>query len=244
MKPNVEEELGYVFDALNLTRREIAGRVPLIGFAGAPFTLMAYMIEGGGSKTLSRAKRFLYEEPEDSHKLLQAITDVVVEYLTLQVTEGGAQALQVFESNGGDLSPRLWADFSLPYLAQIASRVKKALKDKIGSDVPMVVFSRGSNWEGALESLSETEYDTIGLDWTIDPSQARTRVAGKKSLQGNLDPATLHAPPQRIREETFEMLRKFGSKQGLVANLGHGMEPDMNPEHAKAFLQAVKDFSA
>ena len=241
LKPNVETTLGYVFDALNLTRQELKGRVPLIGFSGAPFTLMAYMIEGGGSKTLSRAKRFLYEEPEESHALLQAITDVVVEYLVRQVTLGGAQALQVFESNAGDLSPRLWNDFSYPYLAQIAKRVKTALGES--QRVPLIVFSRGSNWEGTLEALSETEYDTISLDWTIDPRDARQRVNGRKSLQGNLDTAALYAPPEIIRQETFQMLSKFGTKQGLIANLGHGMEPEMDPANAKAFLQAIKDFS-
>jgi len=241
MKPDVEKTLGYVVDALNLTRQELKGRVPLIGFSGAPFTLMAYMIEGGGSKTLSRAKRFLYEEPEASHALLQAITDVIVEYLVNQVTLGGAQALQVFESNAGDLSPRLWSDFSLPYLAQIAKRVKQRLGES--QRVPLIVFSRGSNWEGTLESLCETDYDTIGLDWTIDPAVARQRVGGKKSLQGNLDTATLYAPSEKIRQEVFEMLSKFGSKQGLIANLGHGMEPEMKPENAKAFLEAVRDFS-
>lgn len=239
LKPNVEATLGYVFDGLNLTRREINGRVPLLGFSGAPFTLFAYMIEGGGSKTLSRSKSALYGDAEACHVLLQAITDWVVEYLVLQVEQGGAQGLQVFESNGGDMSPQLWDEFALPYLKQIASRVRAR-----GVTVPLIVFSRGSNWAGTLEALCDTEYNTIGLDWTISPEEARERVQGKKSLQGNLDPSILFADPQTIRKQTFSMLQKFGSRQGLVCNLGHGMEPGMNPEHAKAFLEAVRDYSA
>jgi len=235
---DVEAQLGYVFDALNVTRVRIAGRVPLIGFSGAPFTLMAYMVEGEGSRTLSRVKRWLFEWPAESHALLQRICDVVVDYLVMQVTRGGAQALQVFESNAGDLSPRLWEDFCLPYLAQIAQRVRAA----VGAAVPLIVFSRGSNWEGALEALAATSYDCVGVDWTIDPAVARRRVGPHKSLQGNLCPATLFAPPAVIKQETRDMLDAFGTS-GLVANLGHGMEPSMDPEHAKAFLEAVRDYT-
>ncbi|KAH9259274.1 uroporphyrinogen decarboxylase [Batrachochytrium salamandrivorans] len=238
LEPNVEATLGYVLDGLNLTRQQIGGRVPLLGFSGAPYTLMAYMIEGGGSKTLSRSKSALYGDAKNCHVLLQALTNWVVEYLVAQVEQGGAQGLQVFESNAGDMSPQLWEEFSLPYLKQIASRVRAR-----GVTVPLIVFSRGSNWEGTLEALCETEYDTIGLDWTISPSEARSRVKGRKALQGNLDPSILFADPSTIRKQTYKMLHEFGSGQGLVCNLGHGMEPGMNPEHAKAFLQAVSDFS-
>ena len=148
LSPDVDEELGYVFDAINLTRSKIDGRVPLIGFSGAPFTLMGYMIEGGGSKTLSKAKTWLYQYPQACHKLLQALTDTVVIYLIKQV-EAGAQLLQVFESNGGDLTPEHWETFCLPYLRQIATGVKKGLKER-GLSAPMTVFSRGSNQAGAL----------------------------------------------------------------------------------------------
>jgi uroporphyrinogen decarboxylase len=265
---NVEKELGYVFDAINLTRVKLNGRVPLIGFSGAPFTLMAYLIEGGGSRTLSKAKRWLFEYPNESKVLLQKITDVIVEYLIGQVN-AGAQALQVFESNGGDLTPRLWDDFSLPYLSQIASRVKASIaQSKIvdssnGNYVspPLIVFSRGSNWEGALESLvNQTVYDVISLDWTIDPVMAKSRIdhaSGNNiksnhsnnrvvTIQGNLCPAVLYTSPTTIKKEVTEMLDKFELKtnhgRGLVANLGHGMEPDMDPEHAKAFLEAVRGY--
>jgi len=230
LKPDIESTLGYVFDAVNLTRERIAGRVPLIGFSGAPFTLMAYMIEGGGSRTLSKAKTWLFKHPEATHKLLQALTDIIVEYLVGKV-KAGAQMLQVFESNGGDLTPDHFTEFSLPYLSQIASRVKAAV------DVPMTVFARGANQEGALEALASTEYNTISVDWRIEPSDARKR-AGNKTLQGNLDPGALYAAPETLRKLVAKMVKGFGT-QRYIANLGHGMHPSHDPEMAGNFIDAV-----
>jgi len=242
---DVERELGYVFDAIGAARQRIAGRVPLIGFSGAPFTLMGYWVEGGGSRTLSKAKRWLYEWPRESHVVLQRLTDVVVDYLVGQV-RAGAQALQVFESNGGDLAPRAWSEFSLPYLAQICKRVKERLAGELGlagAAVPVVVFSRGSNWEGALEALRDAGFDAVSLDWTVDPAAARERVGDRVALQGNLCPALLYAREEVIRAETHRMLDGF--RAGAcphVANLGHGMEPEMDPDRARCFLQAVRDY--
>jgi len=240
MKPELEKTLGYVFDVVNLVRQKVNGRVPVIGFSGAPFTLMGYMIEGGGSKTLSNAKRWLLNHPVESHRLLQALTDIIVEY-TVRKVEAGAQLLQIFESNGGDLGPEQYYEFSYPYLAQIARRVKEELKKKKLPVVPMTVFARGVNFEGALEKLAATEFDAVSLDWCIDPTVARNRLKNT-SIQGNLDPCTLYASPGRIRQEVGKMLNGFGT-QNYIANLGHGMHPDHDPEHAHAFIKAVQELS-
>jgi len=237
-KVDVNKELGYVFKALTLTRHKIEGKVPLIGFTGAPWTLMCYMIEGGGSKTLSKAKRWLYRHPEASHMLLKMLTDVVVDYLLGQVA-AGAQALQVFESDAGILGPVQFKEFSLPYLRDIARRVKDKLKDS-GQDVPMIVFAKDAHY--ALEDLSQSYYEVVGLDWTIDPSSARERTGGKVSLQGNMDPCALYGPKERISEIVQKMVEGFGTR-GYIANLGHGMYPDMDPESVGAFVEAVHKHS-
>ncbi|KAJ3300183.1 hypothetical protein HDV03_002368 [Kappamyces sp. JEL0829] len=216
---DVDASLSYVYDAITLTRQRLDGRVPLFGFAGAPWTLMAYMVEGGGSKNLSKAKSWLLNHPKESHELLQRITDVLVAFLIGQV-KAGAQILQVFESSGGDLSPGDFVKFSLPYLKQIAVKVKKSLKD-IDLDVPMCVFARGSHY--ALEDLDKTEYDMVSLDWTMNPRTSRAAVK-TKALQGNADPCLLFAPPETIRKTVKEMMAAFGSAK-YVANLGHGMLP-------------------
>lgn len=216
---NVHEALGYVYEALTLTRRQLGGRVPLFGFVGAPWTLMAYMIEGGGSKTLSKAKAWLYKWEAESHKLLQIITDVIVQFLVGQV-RAGAQMLQVFDSWAGELSPKDFNTFSLPYMRQIATRVKAELGDRA---VPMMVFARGAHY--ALESLVDSDFDGMSLDWTIDPAQARSRSACKKVLQGNADPCLLYGPKETIHSRVREMLTGFGPKSKYIANLGHGMYP-------------------
>jgi len=242
-KPDLEDTLGYVFDVVNLTRQRVKGRVPVIGFAGAPFTLMNYMVEGGGSRNLAKAKGWLLNYPEASHRLLQGLTDIIVEYVVGKVA-AGAQLLQIFESNGGDLTPELYREFSRPYLVQIVDRVKARLEEDKLPVVPMTVFARGVNSEGAIEDLAETQYDVVGVDWCIDASEARKRVpASKKTLQGNLDPCTLYASKERIYEEVEKMIKKFGTKN-YIANLGHGMLPDHNPEHARAFIDAVQKVSA
>ncbi|KAJ3416841.1 hypothetical protein HDV05_008426 [Chytridiales sp. JEL 0842] len=229
------EALGYVMDAITLTRKELNGRVPLFGFVGAPWTLMAYMIEGGGSKTLSKAKTWLFKYQEASHKLLQMITDIIVDYLVEQA-KAGAQLLQVFDSWAGELSPQEFNTYSLPYLKEIAIKVNKALK-ALNYDVPLVVFARGAHY--ALKDLAELEYAVISLDWTITPQQAREQTGGKVTLQGNADPSLLYADPAEIRSVVKKMLDGFGTEKRYIANLGHGMYPDHNPEHLKAYLEAI-----
>nr|CAB3267535.1 uroporphyrinogen decarboxylase [Phallusia mammillata] len=234
--PDVSKELGYVFEAITLTRHKLEGKVPLIGFSGAPWTLMSYMIEGSGSTTFSKSRFWVYRYPEESKKLLSILTDVIVKYLVGQA-KAGAQLLQVFESHGGFLDEPIFDDFSLFYLRRIASEVKQHLVSEDITPVPMTVFAKGAHY--AVESLAQTEYDVIGLDWTMDPEKARnTAQKYNKSLQGNLDPAALYGSCESIAQRTTEMIRKFGGR-GHIANLGHGMHPDMEPGHLNAFVEAV-----
>jgi uroporphyrinogen decarboxylase len=233
--PDIDVTLGHVFDALTETRMQLNGRVPLIGFCGAPWTLMAYMIQGGGSKNFKKARAWLYQHPEASHDLLQRITDVLIEYLRGQI-DAGAQLVQVFDSWAGLLGPGTFQTFGLPYLRQIA----KAL-DASHSNTPSIVFAKGAPY--ALDALAETPYDVIALDWTMDPREARAIVGDRAVLQGNLDPCALYAPLSDIRAATGEMLNAFGP-HGHIANLGHGMHPDHDPEHAGAFIEAVQEQSA
>ncbi|XP_077472319.1 uroporphyrinogen decarboxylase isoform X1 [Stigmatopora argus] len=238
VKVDVATELGYVFKAITLTRHKIEGKVPLIGFTGAPWTLMSYMIEGGGSNTHSKAKRWLYRHPQASHMLLKMLTDVIVEYLLGQVA-AGAQALQVFESHAGILGPVEFQAFSLHYLNDIARRVKEKLKEE-QKEVPMIVFAKDAHY--ALEDLSQSHYNVVGLDWTIDPRSARERTGGKVCLQGNMDPCALYAPKESISNIVKNMLEGFGTR-GYIANLGHGLYPDMDPENVGAFVEAVHQHS-
>ncbi|XP_053324697.1 uroporphyrinogen decarboxylase [Spea bombifrons] len=238
-KVDVSQELGYVFRAITLTRHKIAGKVPLIGFTGAPWTLMTYMIEGGGSNTMSKAKRWLYQNPSASHQLLQQLTDVIVDYLVGQVA-AGAQALQVFESHAGCLGPQQFADFSLPYLKEISQRVKNKLKAEGLEQVPMIVFAKDAHY--ALEDLSQAGYEVVGLDWTIRPQEARERTEKRVTLQGNMDPCALYASKENIEQTVKKMIEDFG-RRGYIANLGHGLYPDMDPEHVGAFISAVHKYS-
>jgi len=232
--PNVDRDLNYVFEAITLTRHKLEGKVPLIGFSGAPWTLMAYMVEGEGSKTFSKAKKWLYQFPQASHKLLQKITDCVIDYLKGQI-RAGAQLLQVFDSWAGELSPDAFDKFALPYLSQIADSVKEAFPD-----IPLIVFAKGANY--ALDKLSKLKYDIIGLDWTIDPAHSRRLVGDAKVVQGNLDPCVLYADERVIREETRKMLKAFGT-QNYIANLGHGLSPDHDPAHVGYYVNAIHEIS-
>lgn len=235
LSPNIEKTLGYVMDALNLARQKINGEVPLIGFCGGPVTLLAYMIEGGGSRTKNIFKSFLYQYPEAAHTLLQAITDVCVMYLIAQ-KRAGAQALQVFESVGAEvLTQEHFYEFCYKYLSQIASRVKDVIPE-----TPLICFSKGTQY--AYTKLSETKYDCLGVDWQSDPAAVREMVGDRVSLQGNLDSSAIYASPDRIREEVRKMLKKFGT-QKYVANLGHGCMPDMDPEHVQTFIKSVQQIS-
>jgi uroporphyrinogen decarboxylase len=229
-----EEELGYVLEALRLTRRELAAGVPLIGFAGAPWTLMSYMVEGGGSKSFAMAKRLLVEDPDRAHALLERLAGGVGRFLVAQV-QAGAQAVQLFDSWSGALGPADFREFALPYLSKAARIARTA-------GAPVIVFSPGSGW--ALEEIaSESGADVIGVDWQADPAEARRRLpVSQVALQGNLDPCWLYAPPEVIRKRTHRMLDQFGA-QGHIANLGHGILPDVPVSHAQAFIDAVRERS-
>jgi uroporphyrinogen decarboxylase len=232
-RPDVDDALGYVFEAVSRTRSDLQGRVPLIGFSGAPWTLMAYMVEGSGSKSFTRPRSWLYTEPAASDRLLGALTDVIVQYLDGQI-RAGAQFIQVFESWAGVLGPDLFDRFALPSLRRIASELKSA-----HPDVPLAVFPRGSRH--AIRALSDSDYDVVSVDWTISPEDARRLAGPEWTLQGNLDPAALFAAPEEIRRRTHEMIASFG-KRRYIANLGHGMMPEHNPDHAAAFVEAVHEF--
>ena len=225
-----EEKLKYVLDALSLTKKELNGRVPLIGFAGAPWTILCYMIEGKGSKTWDKAKQFAYTEPELAHSLLQKITTITIDYLKAQV-KAGADTVQVFDSWAGSLSPADFKTFAQPYLFQIADAVK--------ADAPVILFPKGT-WY-ALKDLSESGASGIGIDWTIDPKLARELTKNKITLQGNFDPAKLLAPIPQIKKWVNEMIDGFGT-QNYIANLGHGITPNVPVDHAKAFVEAVKEY--
>lgn len=219
---DVVKELGYVYDAITLTRKKLDGRVPLYGFCGAPFTLLCYMVEGGGTKVFRQTKTWIYKYPEASKKLLQKIAELCVEYLAHQVA-AGAQIVQIFDSWAGELSPATFKEFSLPYLEWIADHLPKRLQELGEEVVPMVVFAKGA-WY-AVDRLCQTKYDVVGLDWLHDPKQAYA-IAQKygKVLQGNADPGVLYGGHKAITEVVENMVAGFGGgKQGWIANLGHGM---------------------
>jgi uroporphyrinogen decarboxylase len=226
-----EDNLKYVYDALSLTKSELNGRVPLIGFAGAPWTILCYMVEGKGSKTWDKAKQFAYTQPGLTHELLQKITNVTINYLKAQVN-AGADTVQVFDSWSGVLSPDDFKIFAQPYLLQIAD----ALKD----DAPVILFPKGS-WY-ALKDLSNSNASGLGVDWCVSPQLARELTKNKITLQGNFDPAKLLAPIPQIKEWVKEMIDGFGT-QNYIANLGHGITPNVPVDHAKAFVEAVKEYS-
>jgi uroporphyrinogen decarboxylase len=228
----VAERLHYVMDALTLTKKELNGRVPLIGFAGAPWTILCYMIEGKGSKTWDKAKQFAYTHPDLTHQLLQKITTATIQYLKAQV-KAGADTVQVFDSWAGTLSPNDFKVFAQPYLLQISDALKE--------DAPVILFPKGS-WY-ALKELSASSASGIGIDWSLDPVVARELSGNKITLQGNFDPAKLLAPIPQIKTWVKEMIDGFGT-QRYIANLGHGITPNVPVDHAKAFVDAVKEYRA
>ncbi|WP_347331479.1 uroporphyrinogen decarboxylase [Marinimicrobium locisalis] len=233
-----EADLPYVLDAVKTIRRELNGRVPLIGFSGSPWTLATYMIEGGSSRDFRRAKQMLYNQPELMHQLLDTLAQSVIAYLNGQI-RAGAQAVQIFDTWGGALSHNAYHDFSLRYLQKI---VDGLIREHDGRKVPVILFTKGGGqW---LEAMAETGADGLGLDWTTDIGQARARVGHKVALQGNMDPTILYASPDRIRAEVAEILAAYGTGPGHVFNLGHGITPEVDPEHAGAFIRAVHELSA
>ncbi len=235
--PDPEQDLGYVMEAVRTIRRELDGRVPLIGFSGSPWTLATYMVEGAGSKNFSKVKGMLFDRPDLMHHMLGVTADAVTAYLNGQVA-AGAQALMIFDTWGGVLSPRDYRAFSLAYMARIVKGLKR---ENEGRRVPVILFTKGGGqW---LAQMAETGCDALGVDWTTDLSEARRLTGGRLALQGNLDPCVLHASPQRIREEVGRVLESYGRGTGHVFNLGHGIHPDVNPDHAAALVQAVHDLS-
>ncbi len=229
--PDVNDRLHYVFDAIRMIKQELDGRVPLIGFAGAPWTLLCYMVQGKGSKTFDEAKAFCYTQPETAHRLLQMITDTTIAYLKGQV-KAGADIIQIFDSWGGLLSPADFETYSLQYIRQIVA----ALKD----EVPTIIFAKGA-WF-ALEEMADTGAHGLGIDWCIKPKLARQFAGPDVTLQGNFDPAKLSAPIPVIRQEVKTMLEAFGGHRH-IANLGHGILPNIPVDHARAFVDAVKEYS-
>jgi uroporphyrinogen decarboxylase len=228
----VEANLNYVLKALSLTKQELNGRVPLIGFAGAPWTILCYMVEGKGSKTWEKAKEFCYVQPELAHQLLQKITDTTINYLKAQA-KAGADVLQVFDSWSGSLSPEDFKEYAQPYLLKIADAVK--------DEAPVILFPKGS-WY-ALPELSESSASGIGIDWTISPKMAREITGNRFTLQGNFDPAKLLLPVPEIKKAVHKMINEFGA-QKYIANLGHGITPNIPVDHARAFVDAVKEYES
>mmetsp|Transcript_50127 Transcript_50127/g.98272 ORF Transcript_50127/g.98272 Transcript_50127/m.98272 type:complete len:417 (-) Transcript_50127:90-1340(-) len=237
---NVAADLKYVFDALTLTRYSLAGRVPLLGFSGAPWTLMAYMVEGGGAKSFNKARSWLCMYPEQSHYLLSLLTDVIIEYLVLQV-QAGAQMLEVFDSWASDVTPADFQTFLFPYLQRIATGVKAGLRDKGLEVVPMTVFAKGANY--AFRQLQqETDFDCVSLDWNVDPATVREQTDSSVTLQGNLDPAYLFGSDAFIRSKTRQMVDRFGT-QRYIANLGHGMLPTHSPDKLAVYIDEIHKYS-
>ncbi|MCX6312671.1 MAG: uroporphyrinogen decarboxylase [Bacteroidetes bacterium] len=223
-------DLAYVCDAIRLAKAALANRVPLIGFSGAPWTLLSYMIEGSGSKTFSKAKKFLYTEPKQAHLLLEKITQSIISYLKAQV-HAGADMIQIFDSWAGVLSPEQYKEFSLQYIARIC--------DEIHPLVPVTVFAKDAHF--IRKDLRNINCDTIGLDWTMDIAESRELIGENKTLQGNMDPCLLYADFDTIKKETEKMLRAFGPNRH-IANLGHGLYPDTEVEKVKFFVETIKNF--
>jgi uroporphyrinogen decarboxylase len=236
--PDAQKDLGYVMDAVSTIRRELNGRVPLIGFSGSPWTLATYMVEGGSSKDHRKSKAMLYENPQAMHLLLDKLAQSVIAYLNGQIL-AGAQAVQIFDSWGGSLSDAAYQEFSLAYMRKI---VNGLIRENDGRKVPVILFTKGGGlW---LESMADTGADALGLDWTCNIGQARQRVGSKVALQGNMDPSVLYASPEAIRSEVSRILASYGSGTGHVFNLGHGITPEVDPAHAGAFIEAVHEMSA
>lgn len=228
------DRLQYVYDALALTKSQLAGRVPLIGFAGAPWTLASYAIEGGGSKNFETIKTMMYDDPELLHTLLGKLSGVVGEYLVRQ-TQSGADIVQIFDTWAGAMTKEGFLEFSLPYIMQIIDYVKEH------STVPVIVFAKGAN--SVLPELATCGADVLGLDWTVDIGEVRASIGDHVALQGNLDPVALYSSPESIRAEVRRILEFYGNHPGHIFNLGHGILPTVPVSHAKAMIEAVKEIS-
>lgn len=234
---NTVRDLPYVLDAVRTIRRELNGRVPLIGFSGSPWTLATYMLEGGSSKDFRKSKALAYNQPEVMQLLLDKLSASVTDYLNQQIL-AGAQAVQIFDTWGGALAHDAYLEFSLRPMQKIVAGL---LREHEGRPVPVILFTKGGGqW---LEAMADTGVHALGLDWTTNIGSARARVGARVALQGNMDPAILYANPPRIREEVARILQSYGSGSGHVFNLGHGITPEVDPKHAGAFINAVHDLS-
>jgi uroporphyrinogen decarboxylase len=227
------KDLKYVLDAVSLTKKELNGRVPLIGFSGSPWTLLTYMVEGRGSKNFAHVKKLIYNNPKLAHDLLAQITDAVAEYLSAKI-EAGINAVQIFDTWGGILSQHDFKEFSLAYIEQVISKLKR-------KNEPIIVFAKGVHFN--LNALANCGADVLGLDWTMDIGEVRKVIGNKVALQGNLDPTVLYAEKSVIKSEAKRVLESFGNGSGHVFNLGHGILPDVKPENAKALVEIVKEES-
>ena len=226
---DIEDRLGYVLEAIKITNKELGGRVPLIGFAGAPWTIFCYMVEGHGSKTFSESRKLLYTNPILAHELLSRITEVTIQYLKAQA-KAGAHMLQLFDSWAGVLGTEQYAEFGLRYIDKIVSAI---------NEVPVTVFSKGAI--SSVEAIAKLNCNTVGLDWNMDSVKIREQIGETRTLQGNLDPCALYASHAAVESSTINMLNSFTSKRHIV-NLGHGVYPDIDPEKVKTFIKTVKDY--
>jgi uroporphyrinogen decarboxylase len=235
--PDPEQDLAYVMQAVRLIRHELNDKIPLIGFAGSPWTLATYMIEGGPSKNFSRIKTMAYREPQALHQLLSLLTKAVSNYLLAQIA-AGVQAVMIFDTWGGILSTDAFAEFSLRYLKEIITNLQKDPAEQI---VPSILFTKGgANW---LEMLASTGANALGIDWTINIDAAHARVGGQVALQGNMDPTVLYATPERIQTEVATILQRYGKNNGHIFNLGHGILPDISPDNVAVLIDAVHELS-
>lgn len=235
--PDVGSELSYVTDAVSLIKKTLNGRVPLIGFTGSPWTLAAYMVEGGSSKAFTKIKGLMYSEPKYLHQLLDKIADTTIDYLNSQI-EAGADSVMIFDTWGGLLSKDNYENFSLRYMSKIIDGLKREINDTL---IPVTIFTKGgSMW---LESIANTGCEGVGIDWGVELGDAQKRIGQKVALQGNLDPNVLFASPDKIREEVNKIMTQFKGDTGHVFNLGHGITPDVDPENMKVLVDAVHEFS-
>ena len=236
-RPDPSTSLAYVMDAVALIRKTLDGDVPLIGFSGSPWTLATYMIEGGSSKAFAKIKSMIYGDPQTAHLLLDKLADAVIDYLNAQI-ESGAQAVQIFDTWGGVLSPDMFRSFSLHYLEKIVNGLHRSYE---GKTIPVVLFCKGCN--SHLEALADTGCDGLGVDWTMTLGEARTRVGDRVSLQGNLDPAIMLTNPAIIESQVKATLASFGNGHGHVFNLGHGITPEVDPHHMTVLTESVREHS-
>jgi uroporphyrinogen decarboxylase len=228
------KDLKYVLDAVSLTKKELNGRVPLIGFAGSPWTLFTYMVEGKGSKNFSNVKSLIYNNPALAHSVLTKLADAVADYLSAKI-EAGADAIQIFDTWGGILSQDDFEEFSLRYVEMIISNIKRKKE-------PVIFFPKGVHYK--LKKISRCGADVISLDWTMNIGKVRKEIGGKVALQGNLDPTVLYANKEKIKEEAIKILSSYGKGSGHIFNLGHGILPDINPDNAMYLVNVIKEESA